>query len=378
MNRPDGNGEGPGGGQMSRVEYANKMRAEFKQRSAIADQHHAAIREQFTRQFRDFQPPFYSAIRGQGKFHYQLAAEQAATMLVVATKRAPTDSEAAALSEFAIERMNRWVLWKWAMTGVAGYFTYRGASKFRFPFVKQFTYAGKYSPITGPPHLRYAWHFARFVAYYGVTWVMADPLFLAYDSRQSIDTLKHDERLSALRKPRFVGESGNDQASYESQASYDQEQTAQSNQDAPYQASDFSGNTASRAPQGGWSNQSNAPTPQDTDPWSDFSTTDDASPVASPERTRAGSTSNYGSSWDRIRSQSSAQSRPQPNTQQEQSWGGGQSQNSWGTTQGGASWGSNADGQRTSEKDEAQRQFDQLVERERGGTDAQQGSWSRK
>jgi hypothetical protein len=361
---------------MSREEKAKYIQSEMKQRTALVDQFKPGIQEHYARIYNEFTPPWYAAFRGQRASHYRAAAEQAAMMLVMATKRAPTEAEAAGLADMSNHRLDRWSQYKWAMGGVAGYFTYRNHQVYRFPFLKSLTYTGRYSPGQAP-QLRFAWHLARFVAYYCVTWIMVDPIYLAVDTTQSLDELKKDDRLKGLRQAILSSHRDSEQTpSQNEDTPYGDAQTEQSYSDTSYEQSSISSSSGSTPLQSSWSRQAEPVGNQEKDPWSGYSANDDASPIAEPERGQSNAKPFYGSSWDRIRSQAGSQKSNTNAQQASSSWGSGsQSQDSWGSSQDSSSgWNSGANGQRNAEKDEAQKRFDELVDRERSG-ESGKGGW---
>ncbi|KAF9876043.1 hypothetical protein CkaCkLH20_06489 [Colletotrichum karsti] len=114
--------------------------------------------------------------------------------------------------------------------------------------------------------------------------------------------------------------------------------------------------------QNGWGQQSTTPGWGKADA-SDGLDIDDASPIAPEARSapQSSSPTGTGSAWDRLRQSSQRQQRPSGNT-----WEGSQGQR-----------GQSGDSDVSSEKDKAQRQFDEMLERERRTDDQGSGRNSR-
>jgi hypothetical protein len=364
MNNP--NAEKHGHERVTPKQYVENVRHRLSQ----AEQFRPAVHQQLVREFQEFSPPIYSTLRGQNKATYLQAAEKSVMLLAAAAQRAPTEAETTAMAEFSVKRLDNFTLYKWGATALAGFFTWRGADKFKFPFIKEVKFAGRWNPIGGSPRVKGMMHLARFVAYYGVTWVMLDPLYIAIDHRRSMNALKEDERLRVLQStPSFMEDYANhDQV-------HDQSQDAQSYSASPNQQPSYpsySGVTSSPT-SNAWSRQNTPTASQETDSWSGISDNDDIS--SDTPNGQAGSPAGSGSAWDRIRGQSRTQSN-QGGQRAQSSWGGPQPSNPWGAQPGSPYF--RNEGPKSPEKDDAQRQFDELLERERQGSEAEKGGWGGK
>jgi hypothetical protein len=158
----------------------------------------------------------------------------------------------------------------------------------------------------------------------------------------------------------------------------DSESKYQSYQSAPTQYWDKS--------QSSTATQQNQQPPNDD--WSVLDDDDDASPIAASARKQPVAAP-AGSAWDRIRQQSQGAPRQQQQSDyQSRAWAARsqtesqpQSQSGWGNQGAGSSSDSfsfsKSDEERAVAKEQAQDEFDRLVERERSGVD-QERSWGRK
>ncbi|KAH6608575.1 hypothetical protein Trco_001921 [Trichoderma cornu-damae] len=395
----DGGGRNPGLKSMSRSEYIRNARAAMEERRQRAvtnrQQFEPHIHEQIQRLFQDYEAPFYARLRGFGKAQTLALAESTVLSLAAVNNRAFEDSETRALTEHFLSSVHNLLAWKWAMTGFAAYMTYRGRKTWRFPF---FTPEFKrFSPIGGSPSIKLMWHGARFAAYYGTLWVLGEPVFQGANFMRQRSEMERDPRLrSLLHDGKSQGATllgGSPEAREQIHDAW--ESAAQQEQESAGQYREPEQKSQSAPTQSSWASYRN-PTPppprppQRSDSWDapltdDF---DDASPVApSSSRDSSGaSSSNSGSAWDRIRQQ--AQYQP-PAQQGRKTWEKPQSGGGWGSetdssaqyqgqgSRDGYSY-SSAEEDRSLAKEQAQREFDRLLERERGGADQERNSWSRK
>ena len=133
-------------------------------------------------------------------------------------------------------------------------------------------------------------------------------------------------------------------------------------------------------PAASWGSASQSPKQGQTpsDPWGSADSYDDASPVAPSYRAPQAETS--GSAWDRLRQQAASQTPNQPR----QAPTVAAPRDGWGNVQGSGGGFSDsrdsysypaADAGRRAAKDEAQREFDKLLEQERQGVDPETRRW---
>ncbi|KAM0255388.1 hypothetical protein ACHAQJ_005830 [Trichoderma viride] len=402
MNDPGGNNAGGDGGNrnpdqkhMSRSEYMRNARAAIEERRQLAmtnrKQFEPLIHEQIERLFQNYEAPFYSQLRGFGKTQTLALAESTVLSLAAVNNRAFEDSETQALTEHFLSSVHNLLAWKWAMTGFAGYMAYRGRKTWRFPF---FTPEFKrYSPIGGSPGLKFMWHSARFAAYYGTLWVLGEPVFQGANFMRQRREMERDPRLRSLlheggsQGATLIGGS----AEAREQMSDAWESAAQNENASQYREAEQRSQSAPAQPS--WTSYRSPTTPsqpqQRSDSWDSSFTDDldDASPVAPSTRNASDASNNYGgSSWDRIRQQS----QYNPSAQRDQkTWEKPQSGGGWGSeTDSGAQYQgqasrdsyafSSADEEKNLAKGQAQREFDRLLEKERGDPGQERNTWSRK
>ncbi|RFU77125.1 hypothetical protein TARUN_5107 [Trichoderma arundinaceum] len=394
-NGGDGGNRNPDFKNMSRSEYIRNARAAMEERRQRAitnrQQFEPQIHEQIQRLFQNYEAPFYAQLRGFGKAQTLALAESTVLSLAAVNNRAFEDSETQALTEHFLSSVHNLLAWKWAMTGFAAYMTYRGRKIWRFPF---FTPEFKrFSPIGGSPSIKFMWHSARFAAYYGTLWVLGEPVFQGANFMRQRSEMERDPRLrSLLHDGKSQGATlfgGSPEAREQVNDAW--ESAAQ--QDNASQYREPEPRSQSAPAQSSWASYRSPATPsqpsQRSDTWDSPITDDfdDASPVAPSTRNNSDGSNNYsGSAWDRIRQQA----QYQPSAQQDRK--------TWEKPQSGGGWGSEADsgsqfqgqGSRDSysfpnaedgknqAREQAQREFDRLLERERGGADQERSSWGRK
>ncbi|KAG8426279.1 hypothetical protein J3459_008275 [Metarhizium acridum] len=381
--------------RMTRAEYTRNVRAAIEERrhkAMINRQHYQPqIHEQIQRLFSDYEAPFYARMRGFGRTQTLALAESTVLGLAAGTDRNLSDTETQALTEHFLSSVHNMLAWKWAMTGLAGYMTYRGRQTMRFPFFKPVIAGGRFNPATGGPQVRIMWHTARFAAYYGAFWLIGEPIFQGANFLRQSYSMDKDPRLASLLRDgkKQTGEvlgavqdsnspqygdawRPESQQEYSSQISDGYQRPSQ-----PTQAQEQQTWTSHRRPE---------PAQQSSGAWDATDDIDDASPIAPSSRSQAEGAQYYGgSAWDRVRQQ--AQYSPRQTRRDQKSWEAPQ-----GTNNG---WGSDADvspqyrgprddysysstdEEKSTAKMQAQREFDALLERERRGADQERGSWGR-
>ncbi|KAL7793101.1 hypothetical protein V8C37DRAFT_379297 [Trichoderma ceciliae] len=383
---------------MSRSEYIRNARAamEENRQRAIANRQHfePQIHEQIHRLFQNYEAPFYARLRGFGKAQTLALAESTVLSLAAVNNRTFEDSETQALTEHFLSSVHNLLAWKWAMTGFAAYMAYRGRKTWRFPF---FTPEFKrFSPIGGSPSIKLMWHGARFAAYYGTLWVLGEPVFQGANFMRQRSEMERDPRLrSLLHDGKAQGATllgGSPEAREQINDAW--ETAAQQENAGQYREADQKSQSAPT--QSSWGSYRNPTTssqssqsPQRSDSWGSPLSDDfaDASPVAPSSGGDSDASDNSsGSAWDRVRQQA----QYQPSSQQDRkTWERPQSGGGWGSEtdpsaqyQGQGSSDSysfsNAEDDRGSARGQAQREFDRLLERERGGAGQERDSWSRK
>lgn len=395
MDRPNDGEANPQ--RMTRAEYSRNVRAaieERRQRAMVNRQHYQPqIHEQIKRLFSEYEAPFYARIRGFGRAQTLALAESTVLGLAAGTDRSLSDTETQALTEHFLSSVHNMLAWKWVMTGLAAYMTYRGRQSMRFPFFKPIVTGGRFDPATGGPQVRIMWHTARYAAYYGAFWLIGEPIFQGVNFLRQSYSMDRDPRLASLlrdgRKQAgevlgAVQDSNNPQYGEAWKTESQQDYSSQSHEtdqqpSQPTQSQRQQTWTSYRRPE-----QASQPS---RDGWDVTDGIDDASPVAPSSRSQAETAQSYsGSAWDRVRQQ--AQYSPRQDRQDQKTWEAPQGKNSsWGANDDASpqyrgskennSW-SNPNGEKNTAKNQAQKEFDDLMDRERRGVDEERGSWGRR
>ncbi|KAL4729281.1 hypothetical protein ACLX1H_003695 [Fusarium chlamydosporum] len=319
------------------------------------------------------------------------------------------DEEAKAIAEYTLSNIHTNAGLKWLSLALAGYMTYRGRHTWQFPFYKP-KLGGRFNPneatsiftnkkIRGP-YPRFTWHTLRFTAYVGVTMLMVEPAFRAVNFIRTESAMTQDPRLKQFTKDasqRVEQVMSNPTISKTAFTGKDAHRGGEEN---PWPSSDTDNSSSESryqsyqsTPTQYWDkSQSSTATQQSQQPpnddWSVLDDDDDASPIAASARKQPAAAPS-GSAWDRIRQQS--QGAPQGQKQsdyQSRAWAARsqttpqpQSESGWGSQTAGSSSESfsfsKSDEERVVAKEQAQNEFDRLVERERSGVD-QESSWRRK
>ncbi|KAJ4158646.1 uncharacterized protein LMH87_009162 [Akanthomyces muscarius] len=428
MDGSNGNNAGSSGGSSSNPtnpspqqqqrmhpgDSSRAVRAELEaKRRANIEKHRRfqpSVREQIGRVFGDTSPAWYARARLLTRTSYAQLAELSVVGLAVGHDRLLSDGEARAVTEHVARGADRMALISWSLTGLSAFLTWRGRHTLRFPL---------WTPQVLPPPRgailrKTMWHGARYIAYSVATSVTLQAPLMAYNVMYEKQQMAVDERLRQLvrdeegnymgRKKEAedwssnsFGSGGGDDAQQQQQQQSIQEaaQTGwdtykQSEQQQQQQQQQYGQRMQSQASNAGWGSSgggssgnygqsSSVPSQQSSSGW-DSADIDDASPVAgsapSDSPSPYGNAGGSGSTWDRLRQQSQRAS-PQQQQQQQQRWGGQQSQGQQQQQPGGQlSWGDAGDGADRAAQDKAQREFDQLVDRDRSGEGQARSGWS--
>ncbi|KAF4333098.1 hypothetical protein FBEOM_13098 [Fusarium beomiforme] len=397
---PQPNGAGPA---QSREHYKHSME-EWRQ-SALAqrNQYEPRVKEQVTRSFKEYYPPFYASIIGYRRDWNLLVATSRVSGFAATLGRDLEDVEAKAIAEYTLDNIHTNAGLKWLSLALAGYMTYRGRRTWRFPFYQP-KLGGRFNPneatsiftnkkIRGA-YPRATWHTLRFTAYAAVIMLFVEPAFRAVSFIRTEAAMTHDPRLKQFTKDAtervkdvmsnptisrvpFTGRDAHKSDENDPWASNDSSNTSFESKYQPTPTQYWDKSQPSTATQ--QSRQSN-------DGWSVLDDDDDASPIAASARNQSASLP-AGSAWERIRQQSQG-SPQQQSDYQSRAWAARsqtgsqqQSQIDWGSKSAGSSSDSfsfsKSDEERAVAKEQAQDEFDQLIERERKGVD-QKNSWGRK
>ncbi|KAK5987855.1 hypothetical protein PT974_11990 [Cladobotryum mycophilum] len=375
---------------MSRAEYARSIKAAMEERRQRAmtnrQQFEPQIHEQINRLFQNYEAPLYARMRGFGKPRTLALAESTVLSLAAVNGRNLEDSETQALTEHFLSSIHNLLIWKWTMTGLAVYMTYRGRRTYRFPFFNpEFK---RFSPIGGSPAIQFMWHSARFAAYYASLWILGEPVFQGGNFMRQRAAMERDPRIrSLLHEGKAQGATllgGSPDANSQIRDAWE----SASQEESSSQQKEGDSTSDVSVPQSTWAAfRTQAPPPaqpqQTSSSWDSGDDFDDASPTAASFRNQSSSGNYGGSSWDRVRQQSQYQPKPQD-------------QRSWEKPQSGGGWGSDVDAGRQTQapresyafsamdeeknaaKEQSQREFDRLLDRERSGGEQERNTWSKK
>ncbi|QUC21410.1 uncharacterized protein UV8b_05653 [Ustilaginoidea virens] len=378
---------------MSRAEHSRNVRASVEERrnQALANwsQYQPQVHAQIQRLFSDYEPPWYARLRGFDRSKTLALAEATVVSLAAGKSRSLSDSETQALTEHLLSTVHNIQAWKWAMTGLAAYMTYKGRRTMRFPFFNVVTNGGKYDAFTRGPRIRFVWHSARFAAYYGVIWAFGQPLFQAANFFRQKYAMAQDDRLNSLfghgreQAGRVLGavQASNSQHSGNDWSSDTQHEYSIQSEEDNYQAPSQAAGADKPRPWSGYRHpaSSRQATTRSRGVDDDF---DDASPVAPSSLPQ----DDGGSAWDRIRQQAQYPPKQARSRDERQTWEAPQrSTAGWGSRedaspQNRASFvnrydASSVDEENNTPKSQAQREFDELLERERRGGGQETGTW---
>ncbi|KAH8156322.1 hypothetical protein CIB48_g11926 [Xylaria polymorpha] len=372
--------------------------------------------------------PFWAFLGGLSDSIRVLLVMRAVVDHSKGAKRPLTSIEATAIGEHAASSL-RTFAWEIPVSfGCAAAAAFAGRRTFRFPLYQPKNINPFYFPMKRIPLLRgrsaaTAWHIARFCAYFPVAWIPTVIVFASTAATSFGAHAQRDSRLAPLieeiRQNRpWVKQQPRRQASISNPAERGSAQDTQQMGDGAYQDGQTSQehrstnyttqsserpSPATESPQTAypsWSrsastqsapyraqeNTSPGPSSRREGDDSDLFDDDDASPLAPSARTRQAPSSSSGSSWDRIRQQARSDN---PNWEkgdssgQERGWAQmrqDKTQNPKDSNPKTDSYSySDADEEREGrnyEKEQAQKEFDALVEAERhgGGSSGSSGS----
>ncbi|KAJ4266403.1 hypothetical protein NW762_004387 [Fusarium torreyae] len=403
---PQPNGMGPA---QSRENYRHSMEEWRQQALAQRNQYQPRVQEQITRSFHEYSPPWYASIIGYRRDWNLLVATSRVSGFASTLGRDLEDEEAKAIAEYTLNNIHTNAALKWFTIGLAGYMTYRGRRTWQFPFYKP-KLNGRFNPneatslftqkkIRGP-YPRFTWHTLRFTAYAAVTMLMVEPVFRAVNFIRTETAMTNDSRLKQFTKDaskRVEQVMSNPTASRVPFTGRDAKRDDENNPWASNESSETSNNGYENkyqsAPTQYWDKaQSSTATQQSQqhpkDDWSVLDDDDDASPIAASARSQPVYNPS-GSAWDRVRQQSQGAPKQQQQSDfQSRGWAARsqsesqpQAQSGWDNKSAGSSSDSfsfsSSDGERFVAKEQAQNEFDRLVERERKGVD-QENSWGRR
>ncbi|RSM14615.1 hypothetical protein CEP52_001237 [Fusarium oligoseptatum] len=373
----------------TREAYKHSMEEWRQQALAHRDQYQPRVQDQINRLFHEYSPPFYVSLIGYKRDWNLLVATSRVSGFASTLGRELEDQEVKAIAEYTLNNIHNNAAAKYITVGLAAYMTYRGRHTWQFPFYKP-KLGGRFNPneatsifsnkkIRGR-YPRFTWHTLRFTAYAAVTMLMVEPVFrtvnfirvesaMAQDSRLEQFTKDASKRVEqVMANPTSAGvpfkKTPKEEGSWSNEDTDRSDRSDQSRYNIPWVGRQLPAQQTQKT-------QQESQSDHDWDVLDD----DDASPVAATARNQPVS-SVSGSAWDRIRQQSQ---QPQPQTQQEpRGWGQKSESQSWGSSNNSSeSYSfSNSDEEKPLAKEQAQQEFDKLVERERRGVD--EDKWGRR
>lgn len=401
MNSPT-NGGPPRGGPQA---YRQTMDEWRQQALADRGQYEERVKAQINRSFQEYSPPWYASAVGFRRDRNLLVVTSRVSGFASTLGRDLEDSEAKAIAEYTLTNIHTNAALKWATIGLAAYMTYRGRHTWQFPFYKP-KLGGRFNPneatsiftnkkIRGP-YPRLTWHTLRFTAYAAVTMLMVEPVFRSVNFVRTESAMARDPRLA-----QFIKEATTrvEKVMLEGPAGSGHNQSGQGRQsgDEKSGSSDEVDGDAfparrrlmeARPP---WADLQKPLPPvqpqQSSHDWSVLDDDDDASPVAATAKSARTPTTSGGSSWERLRRQNQSSQQPQPQAESQVQGGWPSASSPQSQSQSDSGWGSNTntssewggskdsypygsgDGETASSKGQAQREFDQMLERERQGND---------
>ncbi|KFA77158.1 hypothetical protein S40288_08374 [Stachybotrys chartarum IBT 40288] len=359
----------------------------------LSQQFRPIIREYIQKNFRDHPSPAAMRLRSQKLDKALGMGEHMALDLSILARRPLAESEVVALTQFQLEHANGLALHAYFIAAAAAFSAFRGRRTGRFPLWQPNWKGVPLNPSTLSLPQRIGLWGARFAAY-TVAYTFALTPFHALSDASKLSSLLKDPRMSKLREelnaknPQNRGvqnsvqsRSSDDGYADASSAGYHSSPNTTSSYSGPPQTStqEYSQPSAAQWPARAQDHDSDLPDALSSD-------IDDASPVAGGTQ-YGGRNSNY-TSWDQIR----RQARGQPSGQrqppaQDQSWGSSNTSSQWGSEAGNRSEYhdpresfsySEPDQEKATVKEQAQKDFDELLERERRDTTQEKSTWSRK
>lgn len=379
---------------MSRENYQHTMEEWRQQALSNRNQYEPQVQQQINSQFQNYSSPFYASIIGYRREQNLLIAASRVSGFAATLGRDLEDVETKAIAEHTLDNIHTNAACKWLTVGLAAYMTYRGRRTWQFPFYKP-KMGGKFNPneatsifsnkkIRGR-YPRATWHTLRFTAYTAVTLLMVEPIFRVVNFIRTEQAMTHDSRLQQFTKDATARveqvmtqgspaqsnrrQSNNDQENPWASSEADTNRDSFSNDESPYKDTPYVWEKAKQ--------ETSSSESQTSSGWGTSNDEDDASPIAS---SRTQPISSSGSAWDRIRqqSQNNQQAQQQSNTWASRTQPNSQSQSSWDKTgtSGNDYTFSRSDEERSTAKEQAQQEFDQMLEQERRGV-AQDRTWGR-
>ncbi|KAJ4328159.1 hypothetical protein N0V84_001361 [Fusarium piperis] len=369
----------------TREAYKHSMEEWRQQALAHRDQYQPRVQDQINRLFQEYSPPFYVSLIGYKRDWNLLVATSRASGFASTLGRELEDQEVKAIAEYTLSNIHNNAAAKYITVGLAAYMTYRGRHTWQFPFYKP-KLGGRFNPneatsiftnkkIRGR-YPRFTWHTLRFTAYAAVTMLMVEPVFRTINFIRVESAMAQDSRLEQFTKDaskrveQVMANPTSARVPFKNQSPKEEGSWSNGDTDRSEQSPRYN------IP---W-NRTQVPTQQtqqesqSSDHDWDVLDDDDASPVAASARNQP-INSVSGSAWDRIRQQSQ---QPRSTQQEPRDWAPKSESQGWGSsTSSSDSYSfSSSDEEKSLAKEQAQQEFDRLVERERKGAD--EDKWGRR
>ncbi|KAF4595839.1 hypothetical protein GQ602_001452 [Ophiocordyceps camponoti-floridani] len=283
-----------------------------------------------------------------------------------------SDEQIMAVARRSSQALNWILFFKISVGCFAGYRTFKGRKTFRFPLwtPKPDTWSPRLNPYTCGDGGRYVWHGLRWASYYALYSALFAPISSLFITTSFAIELEKD--------PQFRSMVMNDQQN-DAQPPTDQNGWGSRSQSERItdQASVYAENSISARARPGWAasrrQQNEAPQQDSLD-----NVLDDASPVSSTTPQDDGLDTNFsGSAWDRVRQQSRDQ---QGHDARNAETAYGHDRRAAGPQDRGGNESytfSSSDEDGAAAKTVSQKEFDDLLERERRGIDQQSTSGRR-
>ncbi|KAG5960732.1 hypothetical protein E4U58_004558 [Claviceps cyperi] len=380
MDKPNGTEATPQRKSGFTTSYITGPGAEQRQHIPARRNYQYQLHEQIQRLYSSYNAPFYVRLRGFTRTHTLDLAEGGVRAVTNGADRPLSDTETGALMEHFLVGVHTSIGWKYVKTCIAGALAYRGRKTMRFPFMNIIVMGGRLDPTTGGTPVRMMWHAARFAAYYGLTVFIGTPLFQAVNFMRQRNAMTQDKRLRPLLEEVRVKAVGNTESRGPFSGQQQQQQVYSSQPDENYQSLPQTILQTQQA----WSSPGHQPEasrePEEPVPamgWDAASDVDDASPIAPSAQSQSGPM--YGSAWERLRQQ---QYQSPPTQERAPDFDDG-----WATHDEASpryrgnsrtsAFSTTTDSEEAKARSKAQREFDEMLEGDRRGGDAEQRSWGR-
>lgn len=347
------------------------MSKEFKAIKEISKPYQKEANAQIIGALPPGQLPIYQFLMGINREKLIVSGEGMISMLAGVNGRSLEQSQAQAVAESLQSSGRATAIMKWAVYGLPVWRAYKNSR----------TIPPRMMTMMGPM-ARFIWPPALAVMYTLPVALFVQPALLASIAHYYSGKLQKDPRMQGLR---FSPERPIQQQAGRAQYQGYEQDSPGTTRAGPRQQSDNSSGTSwgdyssngdnsssYSTPQRSWAQDSQSQSmPQPQQSHSGWDDDDDASPIAPSAR---GSPSASGvSAWDRIRHQSIPQQSQPPQQGRQFSQG---SRSSGVSSSDNYSFSS--DQERNDSKDQAQREFDRLVDRDRQGYDQGKDTWSKR